>query len=158
MRNCLIIAILLISSCTKNDNSNSESLKVPPILFFQINKNGSPLADSTFLSSIKLSYYQNNNKYYVPHFGLWAMANSGNNPYGILFANLKDGVNNPKKIFYIEYPNNFSVPDSFYVSYVSYLNPSINTDSLYTIDSVRFDEKIPGIDTVLSQRVYIFNK
>src|ERR1700761_1431268 len=142
----LLILILLLSSCTKSNTNCYTDVPNDPILFFQITKNGSPLTDSSFLSSIKISYYQNSYKQYVPYAGLWEIVADSSileTKHGIMAVNLKDGVNNTSHLFYIEYPNNYSLPDSFYASYST---PSTSNGCQYVIDSVQFDGNPPQSD------------
>jgi hypothetical protein len=142
-----------------NYSSCQSAAEPPPPIFFRINKNGQLITDSTFLSAIKLSYYQNNNKYYVTDFGLLSGTDSIHNitynNKGVMYAGIKS-VNNNTNTYYLEYPNNFSSQDTLFAYY---LNPSPTTNCEYKINEVTINSQKPTSDsTDFPFVVYILNK
>jgi hypothetical protein len=147
----------LLIRCNKNSNTCQWAAEPPGPIFFQIKKSGQIITDSTFLSAIRISYYQNNNKYYLTYLGVLSVMGSGTDysKKGILYANIAS-VNNDSKTYYLEYPNNYSTQDTLHANY---LTPLPSTNCQFKISAVSFNGQVPVNDlTDFPFSVYILNK
>lgn len=150
----IFICSIQVVSCHKSSNSCQWAPTPPVPVLFQIYKNGQLITDSTFLSSLKLSYLEDNKKTYVDKFGL-LLGTDSNIFYknGVMSANV--GLNNTVKDYVLEYPNNFSVPDTLFIDYLS---PSPTTGCQYKLNKIMFNKSTPPTDSISDQLIYIFNK
>lgn len=157
----LCLCSIVFLKCKKSSNSCHWVQPPPAPIFFQIFKSGHLITDSTFLSSIKLSYEQNGIKYYLAgnYFKLLNGTDSANNisynNKGVMSV-LIGAINNYSKIYYLEYPANFNSQDTLYAYYSA---PSSSTNCEYKLNPVAFNGVIASMDTKdFSFYVFKFNK
>lgn len=124
-------------------------------LIFQINKQGIITPDS-ILNKIKLTYYDNGVKKIVNDFQLVSNSNSTYKNMG-LFATRDIGANGTKTYYFED--SNGLITDSLFTDYSPAL---ISTGCTEVLRSIKFNNQIPLIDSVLTKKfllpVYIFNK
>jgi hypothetical protein len=155
MQKLIIFAIsfsllVILSNCFKSHFCRAEPEPIIRTLF-QLSQNGVTITDSTLLSSLKLSYYNNGQKVYQSVFGL-LVNQSGTGPYdnkGTMYANFYD---NPNNTFYIEYPG-LTDRDSIKVTFT-------HGECANAINQIYFDNQL--VDTINPPTplgiIYKFNK
>ena len=149
----IYVSYLLVTGCHKNTGCHWAAEPYSLVLF-QLYKGGQLITDSSFLSSIKLSYYQNNSKHYATAFGL-LIGTDSNIFYknGIMSLNVLSTLN--IKNYYLEYPNSSWATDTLYVDYLS---PSPNTNCEYKLNEIKYNGTVPNDTTIFYQPVYTLNK
>ncbi|MGN6213823.1 hypothetical protein [Parafilimonas sp.] len=154
-----VIAIGLIFQivCCKK-NSNSCDWAAPPyaLVLFQLYKGEQLVTDSNFLASLKLYYYQNNQKSYIPIQGIINANTSDTNIFYASRVMLINVLSTLKvKEYYLEYPDSSWVPDTLFIDYLS---PSPTTGCQYKLNEIMFNKSTPPTDSISDQLIYIFNK
>lgn len=141
---------MLLVTCGKNSNTCHWAAE-PPDFIFQINHNGKIIPDS-ILNEIKISYYQNGIKKYIPDLGTATDTNYINR--GLMGSREIGTFEN--QTFFLEYSNGFAIDTLI----VNNLLPTPATNCQYKVKQIRFDNQTPLIDTSFkfSWPVYIFIK
>ena len=151
----ICFSYLLVTGCHKNAGCHWAAEPYALVLF-QLYKGGQLVTDSNFLASLKLYYYQNNQKNYITIQGI---INANTNDTNILYKNrvmLIDVLSTLNiKNYYLEYPNGSWATDTLYVDYLS---PSPNTNCEYKLNAIKYNGTVPNDTTIFYELVYMFNK
>lgn len=150
----ILFSIFYVYSCSKSSRCYY-SAPPPSTLILKMNYKGQPISDS-ILYLTKLSYYENDNKKYVADFKIVSDTNYKNRG---LVGTRSVGVTSADKgikRFFFEYPNNLMI-DTLHLDYLPY---SPATNCMYKFKQIKFNSRVPDIDTTFhfSSPVYVLNK
>ncbi|MBK8295893.1 MAG: hypothetical protein IPK91_01090 [Saprospiraceae bacterium] len=159
--NLFLFILPFISGCDNND-CKFGPYQIPYALNFIILKNGITI-DTMELNSLKISYFDNNQKKYLKEFRR-GKNNGDYKAYDIGVIEVVDmGIisgDSKIKTFYVEYSN--YKPDTIFADYNS-LNQEQACNHkcfcYYPLELLLFNDQIPKIDTNIKvESVYLFEK
>lgn len=149
-----VLFIVALSANCKKGNACYWDAEPRAPLFFQIYKNGGLVIDSSFLSSVQLYYFHDNQKIFLTQFGL--LTNADSNIFyknGVVYADLLSTLD--VKEYFLKYPDSSWATDTLLIDY---LPPSSATGCQYKLNAVKYNHSVPGSTIIFYQPVYIFNK